>query len=59
MLWVCIWSPYAIVVMIGCFGNMQLVTPMVAALPSFLGKINIFIKIILYHFEAIAIVLSN
>ncbi|XP_023334325.1 compound eye opsin BCRH2 isoform X3 [Eurytemora carolleeae] len=38
MLWVCIWSPYAIVVMIGCFGNMQLVTPMVAALPSFLAK---------------------
>ncbi|XP_023334314.1 compound eye opsin BCRH2 [Eurytemora carolleeae] len=38
MLWICIWSPYAIVVMTGCFGNMNLITPMVAALPSFLAK---------------------
>ena len=38
LLWFCIWSPYAIITMIGCFGNSMLVTPLVSQLPAFLGK---------------------
>ena len=38
-LWTCIWSPYAIVVMIACFGDRSLVTPMVSQLPSFCAKL--------------------
>jgi len=38
MLWLCTWSPYAIVCFIGCFGDMSLVTPLVSQLPSFLAK---------------------
>eukprot|EP00090_Calanus_glacialis_P025627 TRINITY_DN4013_c0_g1_i1.p1 TRINITY_DN4013_c0_g1~~TRINITY_DN4013_c0_g1_i1.p1 ORF type:complete len:376 (-),score=62.87 TRINITY_DN4013_c0_g1_i1:194-1321(-) len=38
MLWLCTWSPYAIVCAIGCFGDMTLVTPLVSQLPSFLAK---------------------
>ena len=39
MLWACTWTPYAIVAAIGVFGNQMLITPIVAQLPSFLGKI--------------------
>ena len=37
-LWIFTWTPYATVVMIGCFGNRSLVTPLVSALPAFLAK---------------------
>jgi len=38
MLWLCTWTPYAVVVAIGCFGDQSLVTPLVSQLPSFLAK---------------------
>ena len=38
MLWVCTWTPYAVITMIGVFGDQMMVTPLVAQLPSFLGK---------------------
>ena len=38
LLWIVTWTPYAIVAMIGVFGNQMLITPLVAQLPSFLGK---------------------
>merc|ERR1719193_926316 len=38
MLWLCTWTPYAVVVAIGCFGDQSLVTPLVSPLPSFLAK---------------------
>lgn len=38
-LWICIWTPYAVVVMIGAFGNRDLVTPLVSQIPSFLSKL--------------------
>ena len=41
MLWMCTWTPYAIVCAIGCFGNQSLVTPLVSQLPSFLGKLSV------------------
>ena len=37
-LWVCIWSPYAFVVMTAAFGDRSMITPMVSQLPSFLCK---------------------
>jgi len=39
MLWVGIWSPYAIVCMICVFGDRTLVSPLVSQLPSFFAKI--------------------
>jgi len=39
MLWVGIWSPYAIVCMISCFGNRALITPLVSQIPAFMAKI--------------------
>ena len=42
LLWIVTWTPYAIVAMIGVFGNQMLITPLVAQLPSFLGKYGIF-----------------
>ena len=38
-LWVCIWTPYAVVSMIAAFGDKSLVTPMVSQLPSFCAKL--------------------
>jgi len=38
MLWVIIWSPYAMVVIIACFGNKAVITPMVSQIPSFMAK---------------------
>ena len=38
LLWVCIWSPYAVVVMIAAFGDRSLVTPLVSQIPSFCAK---------------------
>lgn len=37
-LWICIWTPYAVVVMIAAFGNRDLVTPLVSQIPSFCAK---------------------
>ena len=37
-LWVCAWTPYALVVMIGQFGNRSLLTPLVSQIPSMLAK---------------------
>ena len=38
-LWICIWTPYAVVVMIAAFGDRNMVTPMVSQLPSFCSKL--------------------
>ena len=38
LLWAFIWSPYAIVSMIGTFGDRRLVTPLVSQLPAFFAK---------------------
>lgn len=38
ILWAGIWSPYAIVTMIACFGDRSVVSPLVAQLPSFFAK---------------------
>ena len=38
LLWVCIWTPYAFVSMLGCFGNKALITPLISQLPSFGAK---------------------
>ena len=40
MLWLCTWTPYAVVVAIPVFGNPMLVTPIVSQLPAFLGKLT-------------------
>ncbi|XP_023330327.1 compound eye opsin BCRH1 [Eurytemora carolleeae] len=48
LLWFCIWSPYAIVTMIGCFGNSMLVTPLVSQLPAFLAKTASAINPVIY-----------
>lgn len=37
-LWAGIWSPYAIIVMVACFGNRAAVSPLVSQLPSFFAK---------------------
>lgn len=38
-LWICIWTPYAVVVMIAAFGDRNMVTPLVSQLPSFCAKL--------------------
>jgi len=38
LLWLCTWSPYAIVNFIAVFGNQALVTPLVSQIPSFAAK---------------------
>ena len=38
-LWICIWTPYAVVVMIAAFGDRSVVTPLVSQLPSFCAKL--------------------
>nr|BAG80986.1 opsin [Branchinella kugenumaensis] len=38
LLWVCIWTPYAFVAVTGAFGNRQILTPLVAQLPSLICK---------------------
>ena len=37
LLWFSTWTPYAVVSMIGVFGDQMWVTPLVAQLPAFLG----------------------
>ncbi len=37
VLWAAAWTPYAVVAMIGCYGNQMLVTPLVSQIPIFLG----------------------
>ena len=39
LLWIFIWTPYAVVVMIAAFGNRNLVTPLVSQMPSFCAKL--------------------
>ena len=52
MLWLCTWTPYAVVVAIGCFGDQSLVTPLVSQLPSFLGRsLNSLFKILISFFQ--------
>ncbi|KAK2720660.1 opsin, ultraviolet-sensitive-like [Artemia franciscana] len=38
LLWVCIWTPYAVVALVGAFGNRQILTPLFAQLPSLICK---------------------
>ena len=40
LVWLLAWSPYAVVCLIGAFGDRQLVTPMVSQIPSFMAKIG-------------------
>ena len=40
LLWFLAWTPYAIVCLIGSFGNRELVTPMVSQIPAFLAKLS-------------------
>ena len=37
LLWFSTWTPYAVVSMIGVFGDQMMITPLVAQLPAFLG----------------------
>ena len=39
LLWICIWSPYATVVIIGPFGNRDLITPLFSQCPSCAAKL--------------------
>jgi len=39
VLWAGIWTPYAVISMIGCFGDRSIVTPLVSQLPAFGAKI--------------------
>lgn len=39
LLWAGIWTPYAVVAMIGGFGDKSMVTPLVSQLPAFFAKI--------------------
>jgi len=48
LLWFCIWTPYALITMIGCFGNSMLVTPLVSQLPAFLAKTASAINPVIY-----------
>lgn len=48
LLWLCTWTPYAIVCFIGCFVDMTLVTPLVSQLPSFLAKTGSCINPVVY-----------
>ena len=48
LLWAAAWTPYAVVALIGCYGNQMLVTPLVSQLPVFLGKMSIQVVIIRY-----------
>ena len=38
LIWLCAWTSYAIVVMIGQFGNRSLITPLVSQVPSMFAK---------------------
>lgn len=38
LVWLLAWTPYAVVCLIGSFGNTALVTPLVSQLPSFFAK---------------------
>ncbi len=38
LLWATAWTPYAVVAMIGNYGDQNLVTPLVSQLPVFLGE---------------------
>ncbi|XP_033731841.1 rhodopsin-like [Pecten maximus] len=42
------WLPYAVISIIGCYGNAMLVTPMTSALPGFCAKLSTSINPILY-----------
>ena len=39
LIWFLAWTPYAIVCLIGSFGNRNLVTPLVSQIPAFLAKL--------------------
>ena len=38
-IWFMAWTPYALVCLVGAFGNRKLVTPMVSQIPAFLAKL--------------------
>ena len=38
LLWICAWTPYASIVLIGQFGSRSLLTPLVSQMPSMLAK---------------------
>ena len=39
LVWVAAWTPYAVVCMIGSFGNRMTVTPLVSQIPAFGAKL--------------------
>ena len=54
LLWFSTWTPYAVVSMIGVFGDQMWITPLVAQLPAFLGlkPFSSFFTKQLYHWSA-------
>merc|ERR1712055_278098 len=54
LLWFFTWTPYAVVSMIGVFGDQMWVTPLVAQLPAFLGlkTFSSFFTKKVYHWSA-------
>ena len=49
LLWFCIWTPYSVVSALPVFGLKSALTPLVAAMPAFLGKQNSNINVGLYR----------
>ena len=51
LLWFSTWTPYAVVSMVGVFGDQMWITPLVAQLPAFLGlkPFSLFFTKQLYH----------
>jgi r-opsin len=48
MLWVCIWSPYAIIVFLAGIGSKSSITPLVSQLPCFFAKLASCLNPIVY-----------
>lgn len=38
LIWALAWTPYAMVCLIGCFGNRSIITPLVSQIPAFFAK---------------------
>ena len=38
MVWAFTWTPYAVITMVGCFGDPMLITPLASIIPVVMGK---------------------
>ena len=38
LIWATAWTPYAMICLIGCFGNRSVITPLVSQIPAFFAK---------------------